>query len=113
MSGFGSETVLLMIRGFFTGIKPQSVTPVATKSGSIGGVVTDATAKPVADATVSLVSDPTKKAKTDAQGAYLLEGVPAGDQRIQVDRAGPPAVRKVVDVKVEGDKKAVYNVTLP
>ena len=78
MCGFGSETILLMIRGVANGLKPQSVTPAST--GTVSGTVTDG-GQPVAKIQVS-VTGTALKANTDDNGSYAIREVPVGDREI-------------------------------
>ncbi|MDZ7630928.1 MAG: carboxypeptidase regulatory-like domain-containing protein [Gemmatimonadaceae bacterium] len=54
---------------------------------TIAGVVIDSLGKPVANATVR-VANGSPSTTTDAQGQFRLEGVPAGDARVQVTGDG-------------------------
>lgn len=61
----------------------RDTTPRAT----ITGVVVDSLGKPVPNATVRVASG-SPSTTTDAQGAFRLEGVPAGEARVQVTGDG-------------------------
>jgi hypothetical protein len=80
-SGFGSESILLMIRGVVEGIKPQSITQQPAK-GIASGVVVQATNQPVADAALSVVGQPLLTTKSDLQGLFAIHDIPAGDHVI-------------------------------
>jgi len=79
----------------------------------LGGVVTDAgTGRPLPGATIVLVDEETA-VLSDAQGAYLFRGVPAGPQHVAVTQLGyhprtvhalvPAAGPLVLDVALEPD----------
>jgi carboxypeptidase family protein len=77
--GFGSETILLMIRGVANGLKPQSLTPAST--GIASGTVTESGNKLVPNAQVS-VAGTALKSKADEKGAYTIREVPVGEREI-------------------------------
>jgi len=81
-SGFGSESILLMIRGVVEGIKPQSITQQPAKGIASGVVVVQATNQPVADAALSVVGQPLLTTKSDSQGLFAIHDIPAGDHVI-------------------------------
>jgi hypothetical protein len=80
MCGFGSETILLMIRGVASGLKPESVTLAST--GTVSGKVTD-DGQPVVKIQVS-VAGTSLKSKTDDDGSYTIAEVPVGDREVVV-----------------------------
>lgn len=84
MAGFGSETILLMIRGVVNGIQPRNLTG-APSMGAVGGVVTDA-GQPVPDAQVSVINS-SISTKTDKDGHYLISSLPIGPQKIAASKA--------------------------
>lgn len=79
LAGFGSETILLLIRGVAEGIQPKTtVAPVGERVGTVEGVIR-AGGKPVsADVTVHGTN---LKARADAKGKYVIKQVPAGLQQ--------------------------------
>lgn len=81
-SGFGSESILLMIRGVVEGIKPQSITQQPAKGIAGGVVVVQATNQPVADAELSVVGQPLLTTKSDLQGLFAIHDIPPGDHVI-------------------------------
>lgn len=56
----------------------------------IGGYVRDGAGQPVANATVGLEGSPRTPARTDAEGRFVLVGVPSGTIPIRVVRPGEP-----------------------
>lgn len=81
MSGFGSEAILLMIRGVVSGIQPKQQS-LAQQIGEVNGVITDA-GKPVADIEVGIAGS-ALKSKTDKDGRYMIRDVPTGRQKVIV-----------------------------
>jgi hypothetical protein len=82
MAGFGSETILLLIRGVAEGIQPKTTsTAVAERVGNVEGVIS-AHGKPMtADVTVRGTN---LKTTSDTQGKYTFKQIPAGNQIISV-----------------------------
>ena len=71
---------------------------LATETGHISGVVVDArTGEPVAGATVRVVGLPLG-AVADTSGQFVLRGVPAGRQRLRVERIGYARLSQEVTV---------------
>jgi hypothetical protein len=105
MSGFGSETILLMIRGIANGIRPQSVTPAAT--GIVGGVVTDQ-GQPQADIDVVVVGSGLKT-KTDKDGKYALREVPVGGRAVY---ASGTSVSGSDSITVQAGQTVTCNIAL-
>lgn len=70
--------------------------------GTLVGRVTATSGETVAGACVSLVSDPTLRACTGADGTYLLQGVPTGRIRVRVDHPGFAVAERTVDVLAGG-----------
>ena len=81
-SGFGSESILLMIRGVVEGIKPQTITQQPAKGIASGVVVVQATNQPVSNAALSVVGQPLLTTKSDPQGLFAIHDIPAGDHVI-------------------------------
>lgn len=75
MSGFGSESVLLAIRGLFDGIKPKPATPVVS-SGTLSGTVRQAGIG-IPGARVVLANG-TQSMITASGGSFTFLGVPIG-----------------------------------
>jgi hypothetical protein len=82
MSGFGSEAILLMVRGVFNGISHKTLTPAAAMTGEVGGVVRDVQG-PVANMEVG-VAGTAHRTKTDTNGNYLIRDVPIGGREVVV-----------------------------
>lgn len=96
MSGFGSETILLLIRGVVTGVQPKNAIPMGASTGAVTGIVTEA-GKPVAGVIVGIARG-NSKAKTDQDGRYLLLDIPPGPRDIIVsepNRSGKSTVTVV------------------
>ena len=67
-----------------------NLTPAAGASGTVFGTVTDGT-DPIPDATVKLfdsLGQPFQHTMTDAEGAYTLDGVPAGSYTVSAVKEG-------------------------
>ena len=67
-----------------------SLTPASGVSGTVFGTVTDGT-DPIPDATVKLFDSkgqPFQHTMTDAEGAYTLDGVPAGSYTVSAVKEG-------------------------
>ncbi|RKP48402.1 carboxypeptidase-like regulatory domain-containing protein [Trinickia fusca] len=84
MSGFGSELVLLQIRGVVEGLHPKSsvklgATSTATGVGAISGTVVAVNGQPVSGVTVTVQKHSELTAVTDSDGAFTIENVPPGD----------------------------------
>jgi amino acid transporter len=105
-SGFASEAVLLLIRGAVEKISP-AVTPTAA-SGSATGTVRRANAA-VQGVKVGIVGQPSLKTESDATGAFVLNGIPAGEQVIE---AADAAGTKLVKVTIEAGKATLCQVDL-
>ena len=77
-----------------------------TTTGSVVGVVTDATSASVASATVTLVNTDTsekKTAQTDSNGAYQFLNLLPGNYRVEVEKSGfKRFVRNGLQVTVQG-----------
>jgi hypothetical protein len=83
MAGFGSETILLMIRGVANGIAPKSVQiQASTSTGAVRGTVT-LDGQPVPNVELA-ISGTALRAFTDAQGTFTLGNIPPGQQEIAV-----------------------------
>jgi hypothetical protein len=81
-------------------VEDFTLRPPEARQTEVAGRVTDSQdGTPVAEATVSIVGAEDLSATTNAEGAFLLSGLPAGPARI--------AIRKV------GTEPARYDVTLP
>jgi len=73
-----------------------------TNTGTVYGKVSDAeTAAAIQDATVS--ASGVIKSSTDANGEYVLEGVPAGLVAVTVSKSGYVSKTKTVDLTTDGD----------
>ncbi|HEU4374001.1 MAG TPA: carboxypeptidase-like regulatory domain-containing protein [Telluria sp.] len=91
MAGFGSETILLIIRGVAEGIAPKSVQLQAgAATGAVRGTVTMA-GQPVPKVELA-ISGTALRAVTDDRGGYWLGDVAPGQQEISV--AGKAGVER-------------------
>jgi len=110
--GFGSETILLMIRGVANGLKPQNIAPAVSgaglqRTGSVKGKVTNKAGNPLEAAAVTVSSQPSLRAVTNAAGEYTIERVPVGQQEIKAEHTtGQTSTTGTKAVTVESDKKA-------
>jgi len=78
MAGFGSETILLLIRGVAEGIKPKIAgSSMAERVGSVEGVISKDGTPVIAEV---MVKGTQLKATSDDQGKFALKQVPAGIQ---------------------------------
>ena len=93
MSGFGSEAILLMIRGVVGGMPKQR--SAAAPTGAVGGVISD-TGKLIAGVEVAIAGS-LLKTETDKHGRYLIRNVPVGAQKIM---ASHDKANASVDVSV-------------
>jgi hypothetical protein len=84
--------VALTVAGAVVLARPQQATPVASGSGSIAGRVVDAaTNQPVEGARVAArLRRPPQPlaAQSGADGAFVINGVPAGDMTLSANKAG-------------------------
>ena len=81
MAGFGSETILLMIRGVATGLAPQRGT-LQTSSGTVHGTVTDGL-QIVPEAEIEIaVAGNNQRTTTDLNGRFHFNAVPVGPAKI-------------------------------
>jgi hypothetical protein len=88
MSGFGSESVLLAIRGVFDGIKSKSA-PALPSTATLSGVVRHGTA-PVAGAIVKLAAG-AQSTLSNTNGSYSFSNVALGAGKISVTSGGTRA----------------------
>jgi hypothetical protein len=104
MAGFGSETILLLIRGVAEGIKPKIAdTAQARRVGTVEGTIS-ADGKPVSmEVTVRGTS---LKEKSDSEGKYTIKGVPAGGQILSVLNGETFEIR---DVTVKAGESTLCN----
>lgn len=89
-----------------------SLPPVSVGDASVYGVVTDGT-DPIANATVKLFDEsglPYQHTLTDASGAYVLEGVPAGSYSIGAVKTGY-RLSAAVGVTLAGNETREVNLT--
>jgi len=108
-SGFASETILLMIRGVVEGIKPQSVAQQAAKGAVSGLVVAQATKAPVADAALAIMGQLALKTKSDANGLFVIQDIPVGEQVLEAALSNQSAKVKVT---INAGKTAICRVEL-
>lgn len=96
LAGFGSETILLLIRGVAEGIQPKITAGTAVAAGERVGTVEGVIrvgGKPVStDVTVQGTS---LKARSDADGKYAIKQVPAGLQQFLVTNNNTVQTRSV------------------
>lgn len=114
MSGFGSELVLLQIRGVVEGLHPKSsvklgATSTATGVGAISGAVVAVNGQPVSGVTVTVQSHSELTAMTDSGGTFTIEGVPPGDWTLDVS-GGSHTGSACVTVVVNGTSKVKVTV---
>jgi hypothetical protein len=112
MAGFGSETILLLIRGVAEGIKPKMAdTAQAERVGTVEGVIT-VDGKPVS--TEVTVRGTALTVTSGADGKYAIKGIPAGGQALRVQNGATPETRDVTvragastpcNVDIRGDGK--------
>ena len=76
---------------------------------AVRGIVTDVAGAPISGATVRIGS---VAAKTDDQGAYLMDEVEVGTKSATVMAAGYQAVNQEVDVRNLGDEANVFDFKL-
>ena len=93
--------------------QPQQEIRVAVFPGQMGGVVTDPSGAVVANASVT-VSSPDGKwsrtAGTDAQGRWLIAGMPSGSFKVQTDKRGFQS--NVLNLGYDANQPANYNTVL-
>jgi hypothetical protein len=87
----------------------------AQDTGSIGGVVVDATGAVLADCVVEVASESggvSRRQRTGGRGGFAFSGLPVGSYRLSFDLAGfDPAVQE--GVRVEAGAHVDLRVTLP
>ena len=99
------------VRVFLAAVLALCAGAAAAQTGSIRGRVTDeATNEPIAFATVVL-QDSRLGTVTDLEGAFVLEGVPAGLRNVTVSFIGY-STRTVFEIEVTPARPAVVNVAL-
>jgi RNA polymerase sigma-70 factor (ECF subfamily) len=76
-----------------------SRTPVSPRRSRITGTVTTADGVPIADAEIRARIPHARSARTDATGAYALDGMPFGSYPLQVSAAGYASLVKQTDVQ--------------
>ncbi len=80
-------TLVLLLAGLLWGVAAAA----QSLRGAIGGVVTDASGKPIPDTRVSLFHEETNKqrnATTSEQGEFFVTLLSPGSYRVEVERAG-------------------------
>lgn len=112
-AGFGSESILLVIRGVANGIKPKTTAaPLAERVGAVKGVIT---AQGKAVAAEVIVQGTTLKIRSDAQGRYTIAQVPGGIQILSVfkdntlqarDVSVMPGAQTTCDIDIAGNGHA-------
>jgi len=110
-SGFASETVLLWVRAVVEKLEP--VRPLGLGSGSVVGLVTDETRKPLARVIATVVGAPALTAETKEDGVFILNGVPAGDWAVQVADQTDGKRQRLVRVTVAADQASYLQLPLP
>jgi hypothetical protein len=91
-------TILVVRRSPVNGAAART-SPVAAPTGTVRGVVVDvASGAPLEGVVVQLLGS-TLTVRTDAKGAFALEGVAAGRQTLYVSLVGYALVRPAVEVK--------------
>lgn len=68
-------------------VRHDSVLPAMTGRASVAGIVRTSTGQPVSEAQVN-VAGAAGVVRTDSSGHYLLHGLPAGTQQLEVRRVG-------------------------
>ena len=105
LSGFGSEAVLLMIRGVSDGLKPSL--QQSDKHGAVSGRVLRRGAP--ADGVAVCIAGGSPSTRTDDSGQYVLHSVPAGLQQV-VFSIGDEHV--AASVRVRGLRTEMCNMDL-
>ena len=77
--------LVLNLYAFKTG---NLVNLVAGTNGVAQGIILDTEGHPISDATITLASAPEARANTQADGSFVLENVPTGDQYLIVVHNG-------------------------
>lgn len=108
-SGFASEAILLMIRGVVEKVSPAPA-PVPLTGASSGVVIDSGTHKGLEKAKVTVVGKPNLTAETDQQGHFVINGLPVGEQVVEVSHNSKVALAKVV---VEAGKTSVCHIQFP
>jgi hypothetical protein len=94
--------VAVLVSGCASAPKDSVAAPTPSGSseflGALSGHVVDDELEPVADAQVALASGTFESVRTDALGAFRLEGLPPGPDTLYVAAIGFEAVAKKVDI---------------
>lgn len=105
MCGFGSETVLLMVRSLMDGIKPRAA--ASTSVGSVRGGIMFGQA--IAAGAQLSVAGTSRSATSDQVGNYDISDVPAGMQTIEATYGGQT---KSISLMVAGGSATICNIDL-
>jgi hypothetical protein len=98
----GSGSISLIGTGARVQRRDLSIGPVEFDSagagprGLIGGVITDTSGKPIADARV--IADGAPELRSDAEGRFLVRNVPVGTRQVEILAIGMSPVLTVADV---------------
>ena len=110
-----SARLLLAVLSLSLLLMPLAHTSAAAAGGSVTGSVTDPRGAVVVGATVTVLDAASgqklAEAKTDAQGRYRLEGLPAGSYVVVITAAGFKEARRE-QVAVADDKSSSLDVRL-
>src|SRR3954471_20712539 len=71
------------------------------RTGAVSGIVTAEGAQPLAGVTVTVASPAlqgTRKTVTDANGAYILKGLPPGDYTVTLAHGALPSIEEKIVV---------------
>ncbi len=91
-SGFGSEAILLMIRGVVEKVSPASER--APKNGVVAGIVMRQN-QGIANAALKVVGKPELTAQSDDQGCYVIHDIPIGEQVVEASVNNVTSMAKV------------------
>jgi hypothetical protein len=107
-SGFGSEAILLMIRGVVEKVSPGTTT--VPQTGAVSGVVSKQR-QGMAGITLKVVGKAKLTGQTDDYGHFVIHDIPAADQVIEA--SGPAAVTKLARVTIDPGKTSVCHIEFP
>lgn len=106
-SGFGSEAILLMIRGVVEKVSPASER--APKIGAAACVVMRQN-QGVGNVTLKVVGKSDLTGQTDGHGHFVIHEIPVGDQAIE---ASDKQVNAITKVNIQAGKTALCRIELP
>ena len=108
-ASIGGQDVMEDTWGWAAEREGQQMSVSYVNLAAVRGIVTDVAGAPISGATVRIGS---VAAKTDEQGAYLMDEVEVGTKSATVMAAGYQAVNQEVDVENLGDEANVFDFKL-